>query len=215
MERDVPYVKQPLGSSTCGPACATMVLKYFGHRTSYKRVAQELFVGGKGIVPSRLGSYFLTKDLDVTVQCWPTGTKPALETPERLGGDAALKLLDRAAKTGGTNKARKFPKEISPLIRRGGTLILKPIDQEDLCTALYAESLIVSLVDLKIWGAPRKTGHFNLIYGINENLFSKATEPHVYVHDPDIGKELRVPIPRMLEACNAMVGAMLYIKKPA
>lgn len=212
MELKVPYVRQPPGSFTCGPASAAMVLKYFGHTISYKRVAEELFVAGKGISPSRLGSYFLTKGLTVTVQAWPSGIAEGLRSSECIEGEAGVALLKCAAQTGTTNNARKLPKEITPLIRRGASLVLKPITLGDLRIALEGGALIIPLVDLKcLWGIPRKTGHYNVIRGITDRD-SKAAQPYVFISDPELGPRLIIPVQRVLEACNSLVGLMLFVK---
>ena len=211
MELKVPYVKQPPGSFTCGPASATMVLKYFGHKVSYKQVSKDLFVAGSGITLSRLGSYFLTKGLDVTVQACPLGTAEKLCSSRRFTGEAGVTLLMQAAQAGATHKARRFPKEIAPLIRRGGGIVLKPIVLADLRSRIENNSLILPLVDLKCWaGLPRRAGHYNVVRGITERD-SQVTRPHVYVSDPDLGSELFVTVEFLLKACNNMVGAMLYI----
>lgn len=59
MELEMPYIRQPIGSVLCGPASATMVLKFYGKKISLNRVVQELHIkSSQGLNNAHLASYF-------------------------------------------------------------------------------------------------------------------------------------------------------------
>jgi len=215
MELNIPYVKQPTGSAWCGPATATMVLKFYGKKTSLKRVVRELHIkSSQGLNNAHLASYFLNYGMDVTIQAWPSGMTDKLLSRESLSGDTAINTLRNAQKKV-KSKARILCRELVALTKRGGNIIFHPITLEDLRSRLEDGSAIIMCIDAKhFMDISRKTGHYVVISGIADDGL-QLSQPYVYVHDSIRGPSKFIPAKSILDACNDWFGSVIYVKPKA
>ena len=215
MELNIPYVKQPIGSVWCGPASATMVLKYYGRKTSLLKVVRELNIKSyQGVNNAHLASYFLNHGLDVTVQAWSSGMPDNLRSDRPLNGDIAIKTLQRS-KDKVQSKARIMCRELMALVKKGGNIVFNPITLNDLSNSIRNGSPVIMCVDMKhFWDISQKTGHYVLVYGIADPEL-ELSQPYAYVHDSILGKERFIPIRKLLDACNAWFGSAIYITPKA
>jgi len=210
VQLNVPYVKQPAGSVLCGPACATMVLRFFGRKKSFNKVTEEIQVKSKaGITVGHLASYFLSQGMDTTIQAWPLGMSEKYYTEEPIRGEIAVETLKRGAKGDAKGKARGFCRETVTAAKRGVSLILRPIILSDLRRQLVKAPVIVSLDQKYFVELSRKTGHYAAAYGITPPD-SQVTQPYLYVHDPDLAAEAFLPVKDILNACNSWFGSVIY-----
>lgn len=211
MELNVSFVKQPTDSVWCGPATATMVLKFYGKNTSLKRVVEELNLRSlQGVSNAHLASFFLNYNLDATIQAWPTGMTENLRSRKPINSDAAIKVLgDNREKV--TGKARITCRELTTLVKKGGSVIFSPITLDDLRNSIRDGSPVIICVDMKhFMDISRKTGHYVLVYGVTDPE-SQVSQPYAYVHDPIRGKERFMPVSELLDACNAWFGSAIYV----
>lgn len=215
MELNVPFVRQPKDSVWCGPATATMMLKFYSSKRSLEHIVREMNIKStKGINMAQLASFFLNHDLDVTVQTWPNGMTKNLCSKKPINGDAAVKVLkDNKDKV--KSKARIMCRELMALAKRGGSIIFSPITLKDLRDSISNNSPVIISIDMKHFAdISRKTGHYVLVYGITGPELP-LTQPYAYIHDPIFGKEKFVPVAELLDACNAWFGSAIYVTPKA
>lgn len=215
MELNVPFVKQPPDSVWCGPATATMMLKFYGKNTSLKRVVEELNLRSRqGINNAHLASFFLNHNLKATVQAWPNGMTENLLSQESISGDVAIKVLKNDRKKV-KSKARIMFRELTALVKKGGNVIFSPITLDDLSNSIKNGSPVIVCVDMKHFrDISRKTGHYVLVYGIADPEL-ELSQPYAYVHDSILGKERFIPVSKLLDACNAWFGSAIYVTPKA
>ena len=215
MELNVPFIKQPQDSVWCGPATATMMLKFYGKNTSLKRVVEELNLrSSQGVNNAHLASFFLSHNLNATVQAWPNGMTENLYSRKPINGNTAIKILkDNKGKVRG--KARIMCRELMALVKKGGNVIFSPITLDDLRNSIRNSSPVIVCIDMEHFrDISRKTGHYVLVYGITDPE-SQVSQPYAYVHDSIRGKEKFIAVSKLLDACNAWFGSAIFVSPRA
>ncbi|OHA07806.1 MAG: hypothetical protein A2934_02960 [Candidatus Sungbacteria bacterium RIFCSPLOWO2_01_FULL_47_10] len=189
-----------------------MVLKFYGERITLKRAVKEMRIkSSKGVTLGKLGSFFLERGMEATVQAWPSGIPKELRSEKTLRYEDALTALDRCLKNASKNKARTFSKETRAFVKNGGGLILHPHSIDDVRARLEAKAPIIRSIDMKHFlNITRQTGHAIVEYGIT-GCDSQVTQPYVYVHDPFRGPGKFISVQKMIDACNSWCGMALYV----
>ena len=214
MKLGIPYVEQPFESDLCGPACAAMVLQYHGSAMSLAATTDDLYLGGaRGVTFTKMASYFLAHDLNVTVQAWPDGMTEELRSDTVLMGGDALEALRQGESKGSTSKARMFSGELRAFINRGGGVLLRPVTLDDYRHSLEGGSPVIVGLDRKpLEGLSRRTLHYVVINGATSSD-SQVTQPYVDVHDPLWGPDGFTPADDVLDACTSWLGLVIYVNK--
>lgn len=174
MKLKVPMVKQKR-SGDCGPACLAMLMKYYSFDTSVSRVNKELGNDGwQGMSPFKLGSYLLSKLLDVEIVTFDATVLVKADEGKKLPG-----LLKRIGKVAYFYEEQA--KLMGEFAKSGGSIKFRIPTLDDLAEEIASNRpVIVDLTNRFVLGKdPRFNLHFNLVTGIDDK--------YVYVNDPFYG----------------------------
>lgn len=194
---NVPLVRQAKGSGDCGPACVSMVLKYYNVKNNMNDVGKFIRSINKDINSSRypslksgytyspqLGLYFLKKGYEVelvTFNPWifnySDKQKPNLN--KRLE-----EMYERVKRKKVKEELKVGLRFFIEFLNNGGKLAVKVPDKTDIEDELKNGRPIIALATTNFLYKKQKkqifNSHFNVITGLDGK--------YVYVNDPLAGK---------------------------
>lgn len=205
---DVPLTMQPRNSAWCGAACAHMLTRYHGTRTSLRRLAQELRVGSSGILSPRLGTWFLEHGFDVTI----IGYEDAF--PNRFitldADEARVEVLDWCAReTKDLSWHRKSLRRVFPhFFEAGGKFLPRPVSRRDIRSALRRGLPPIIAIDVVTLYLTRERvdPHYVVVTGLSRDTIA-LNDPY-----PEYGGAVEYDLDRFLHACYRNSGEALFIK---
>ncbi|MDE1848374.1 MAG: hypothetical protein KGH61_05525, partial [Candidatus Micrarchaeota archaeon] len=170
--------RQDYKSYDCGPACAKMMLSYYGIERSIAQIKKRVRVHGKiGTFSPQLGSFFIKNGFDVQIVTF----NPFIFTNRDRKGLSKVQLIKRFSEL-----RKKLDKRDNKLackyyieyLRLGGRIRIRIPSKSDIEGEIRAgRPTIVPLTSKFLrWHKPRFNSHFNVVTGIDRKM--------IYVNDP-------------------------------
>ncbi len=176
---NVPVINQ-VSVSDCAPACAKMILNFYGHRISLQKITKHLGTRSYGTRIPQIGNFFIDEGFYVTMVIWIHDWFPMRFFC--LKDDIARKTLLRWCRYKPREESHElYRKELASFIRKGGTVIPRMVTLRDITHSIRAGNPPILFINPSVlwqqdrvrWGA-----HAVVATGINGDLI-KINDPGI------------------------------------
>lgn len=200
------------GSFYCLPVCVKMVLAFYGHQMSIKRIASDMEVTSKGIDAFSVGTFLLNMKFRVTIQKWlynfpnrfmdlTSGVEKELLQWCRRSNT----LVDTYDRSDISEKLSR--KRIQHFIESGGRLVPKPVSSEKIREAIenHHPPLLCFDVSTIYKLRPKNVRHCVIPVQMTNN--------EITIVDPyKVWNGGTYPIELVLHACHMYCGESIFIE---
>jgi len=209
MRLRVPLVRQPPKTPWCGPACAAMVMGYYGVRVPTDNIARELPILPTGIDMAMLGAYFVRKGFRVTLKLWYAQFQPRFRWLDSSRDREALRNALRIARCSGDDMYAWHAARLAKFVRCGGRLVMDPVWHRDIVKELRSGRPVILNYDHRTLRGYSRTqkGHYVVIVGWEGKKF--------LVKDPADrlrAQPVAIRAEELLLACHIWKGGALFVR---
>ncbi len=176
MKLKVPLIRQVRKSVDCGPACLSMILRFYGIKESVSEIANELQIYKSGTYSPQLGSYLIKKGFSVKMITQHPGL---FNLKSRTLSQVQIKKhLIRLSRNKKNKKDKISLRYLIDFMNDGGKICVEIPRGSNIVSEIKHNRPVISLLtsNFLIGKDVKFNFHYNVITGIDSK--------QVYVNDP-------------------------------